>query len=191
MYRANGGLGENESETPSAVAGNGRLESDLMSQEERHNTRDRSYSAWHRRNSTRRFVGIELAQSLAMIDLDASLWVEYDDGSKEPLALIETAIDHGQHIKPATVTKKLAQRCVPTLPAYTLLYTLSDSLNPADPQWQDISSFRVRRLWPEPETVWESLSPKQWADRLCVLRTWSAHRIDRQYPGTDHEAVAV
>ena len=65
-----------------------------MSQEERHGTRDRSYSAWHRRQSTRRYIGIEKATLLAMIDLDASLYVEYDDGTKEPLALIETAQDH-------------------------------------------------------------------------------------------------
>jgi len=153
-----------------------------MSQEERYNTRDRSYSAWHRRNSTRRFVGIERAQTLAMIDLDASLYVEYDDGSKEPLALIETALDRGQTMKPATVTKNLAQRCFPTVPAYILLYRLSEERNPADPLWQDIEAFRVRRIWPEPETNWEMLTPKQWADRLVVLREWTARRIDRLFP---------
>ena len=62
-----------------------------MSQEEKYNERRRDYSAWHRRNSTRRFIGIEHAQLLAMIDLDASIYVEYDDGTKEPIALIETA----------------------------------------------------------------------------------------------------
>ena len=66
-----------------------------MAQEEVYNTRDRSYSAWHRRKSTGRFIGFEHAQLLAMIDLDASLYVEYDDGTKEPIALIETAIDVG------------------------------------------------------------------------------------------------
>jgi hypothetical protein len=40
-------------------------------QEERYNTRDRTYSAWHRRLSTRRFVGLERAQLLAMIDIEA------------------------------------------------------------------------------------------------------------------------
>ena len=50
-------------------------------QEEKYGTRDRAYSAWHRRKSTRRFIGIEHAQLLAMIDLDASLYVEYDDGT--------------------------------------------------------------------------------------------------------------
>ena len=45
-----------------------------------------------------------------MIDLDASLYIEYDDGTKEPLALIETAQDIGQTYKNTTVTKKLAER---------------------------------------------------------------------------------
>lgn len=79
-------------------------------QEERYGTRDRTYSAWHRRLSTRRFVGIDRAQLLAMIDLDASLYVEYDDRTKEPVALIETARDVGQEHKPVTVTRRLAVR---------------------------------------------------------------------------------
>ncbi|MFH1635802.1 MAG: hypothetical protein ABIG63_17560 [Chloroflexota bacterium] len=162
-----------------------------MSQEERYNTRDRSYSAWHRRGSTRRYVGIEAAQTLAMIDLDASLYVEYDDGTKDPLALVETAIDRGQPFKPATVTKKLAQRCFPTVPAYVLLYKLSNTPNPTDRQWMDIKAFRVRRLWPEPETNWEILTPQQWANRLVVLRQWSAKRIDRAYPGTEGTALSI
>ena len=51
-------------------------------QEERYSTRDRAYSVWHRRFSTRRFIGIEAAQRLSMIDLDAALYVEYDDHSR-------------------------------------------------------------------------------------------------------------
>jgi hypothetical protein len=156
-----------------------------MAQEEIFNTRDRSYSAWHRRQSTRRFVGIERAQALAMIDLDASLYVEYDDGTKEPLALVETAMDRGQAMKPATVTKRLAQRCVPMVPAYVLLYTLGEQPNPADERYKDIECFRVRRVWPEPETPWEKYTPKQWADRLVLLREWSARRIDRTLPAID------
>jgi len=69
-------------------------------QEERYGQRDRAYSAWHRRLSTRRFVGIDRAQLLAMIDLDAALYVDYDDRTKEPVALIETAMDVGQdHVR--------------------------------------------------------------------------------------------
>lgn len=162
-----------------------------MSQEEVHGTRDRSYSVWHRRFSTRRFVGIERAQTLAMIDLDASLYVEYDDGSKEPLALVETALDRGQAWKTATVTRNLAKGHNPILPAYVLLYKLSEDNNPADPTFKDISSFRVRRIWPEPETTWETITPAEWARRLVVLREWSARRVDLMITERDIASAGV
>jgi hypothetical protein len=153
-----------------------------MTQEEKYGTRDRSYSAWHRRNSTKRFVGMEDAQLLAMIDLDASLYVEYDDGTKEPLALIETARDVGQAHKTATVTLNLARRA--DLPCFCVLYTLSDSACPGDNRWNDISQFRVKRLHPltvaevEKKTYpeWEVLSPDEWAKRLLKMRRWKVER---------------
>lgn len=147
-----------------------------MSHEEKYGTRDRSYSAWHRRLSTRRFIGIESAQLLAMIDLDASLYVEYDDGTKEPLALIETARDVGQEYKTATVTKKLAERA--NMPCFVLLYKTSDKPNPADPAWKDISEFRVKRLWPKPEQTWRTVTPDEWALTLLKMRRWSADKLD-------------
>ena len=116
-----------------------------------------------------------------MIDLDASLYVEYDDKTKDPLILIETAMDRGQDIKPATVTTKLAQRCVPPLVAYVLLYKLSDVSNPADPSCKDIISFRARRLHPKPEKDWKVFTPQQWADHLVLLRNWASAQIDQHY----------
>ena len=101
-----------------------------MTQVERTGERDLTYSAWHRRDSIKRFVGPEKAQLLAMIDIDVVLFVEYDDSTKEPVCLIETALDTGQSIKPSTVTRKLAEKA--KLPAYTLLYTPSETTkNPA------------------------------------------------------------
>lgn len=147
-------------------------------QEERYGTRDRSYSAWHRRNSTRRFIGLEKAQSLAMIDLDCALYVEYDDATKEPLALIETAQDVGQRFKSATVTTRLAQ--LAGIPAYVLLYKLGDKLNPADMQWRDIVQFRIRRMWPKPEAAWRLVTPDQWAKALLRIRAWATGRLDEQ-----------
>lgn len=153
-----------------------------MAQEEKYGTRDRTYSAWHRRMSTRRFVGIESAQTLAMIDLDASLYVEYDDGTKEPLALVETAVDVGQPYKPATVTKKLARRA--NLEAWVVLYTVSDDPNPADPTWPDIRGFRVRRVYPEPETTWARATPAAWCKRLVQIRRGTASRLDDELDKT-------
>lgn len=145
-------------------------------QEERYGVRDRTYSAWHRRLSTRRFVGIDKAQLLAMIDLDAALYVEYDDGSKEPIALIETARDVGQMFKSATVSKNLARRA--SLPCYCVLYTHAAVANPADPAWRDIAEFRVKRLWPNPEADWRHCAPKEWAQALLRIREFGALGID-------------
>jgi hypothetical protein len=154
-------------------------------QEEKYGTRDRSYSAWHRRNSTRRFIGIEGAQLLAMIDLDASLYVEYDDGTKEPIALIETAIDRGQKYKCALVTANLAKRA--NLPCFVVLYMLSKEENPADVNWKDIDSFRVKRLWPKKENQWRVMTPKQWAENLLKMREWSSNNLDLEYQQMKHK----
>ena len=144
--------------------------------EENYGTRDRTYSAWHRRLSTRRFVGIDRAQLLAMIDLDASLYIEYDDHSKEPVALIETARDVGQDHKPVTVTRRLAVRA--GLPCYVLLYKAAEGVNPADPRWRDIARFRVKRVWPKPEAIWRTLAPGEWAQALLQIRAWASRRLD-------------
>ncbi len=145
-------------------------------QEERFGTRDRSYSAWHRRQSTRRFIGIEKAQLLSMIDLDGALYVEFDGETAEPLALIETALDRGQSRKAATVTRRLAERA--QVPAYVVLYRPGVARNPADTSEPDIDRFRVRRLWPRPESAWRTLRPGEWARALVQIRTWAALRLD-------------
>lgn len=145
-------------------------------QEEVYATRDRSYSAWHRRNSVRRYVGIDRAQLLSMIDLDGAVYVEYDSADREPLALIEVARDVGQEHKPAGVVLRLAKRA--KLPAYVVLYRLSDARNPADSRWQDIDRFRIRRLHPKPEGRWRELTPSEWATGLLQIRAWSARKID-------------
>jgi len=110
--------------------------------------------------------------------LDASLYVEYDDGSKEPLALIETAKDVGQAHKTATVTYKLAKRA--KMPCFVVLYTLSANLNPADNNWFDIQQFRVKRLYPKYENSWRVLSPIEWAETLLKLRKWTGERLDQE-----------
>lgn len=145
-------------------------------QEEQHGTRDRAYSAWHRRLSTRRFVGIEHAQRLAMIDLDAALYIEFDGARREPLALIETARDVGQAWKASSVTVALARRA--KLPAYLLLYRPAEQPNPADRRYADIAQFRIRRLHPHPEKQWRTLTPSEWARALLQIRSWATRRLD-------------
>lgn len=115
-----------------------------------------------------------------MIDLDCSLYVEYDDGTKEPIAVIETAMDVGQEFKPATVITRLAMRCVPTMAAYVVLYKPSElHLQKSDPQWRDIDKFRVKRLWPNPQKDWQVLTPEEWAKGLVKLRLWAASKVDQ------------
>jgi hypothetical protein len=148
-----------------------------MAQEEVFGTRSRAYSAWHRRKSTGRFVGEDKAKRLGMIDVDAALFIEYHDETKEPVALIETAIDVGQPMKPTTVLKRLAKRCTPVVPAFCVLYTQSEFANPADPGASDILEFRVRRVWPEPETVWMKKTPEEYAEFLLKLRGYSLNQL--------------
>lgn len=140
--------------------------------------RDLTYSAWHRQRSTQRFIGIDRAQSLGMIDIDCVLFVEYDTHTREPLALIETARDVGQRHKPATVTAALARRA--GIPAFTVLYEAANDPNPADGRFPDIAQFRVRRLWPQPERSWRVVKPEQWAQALLHIRQWSSFRLDQE-----------
>ena len=155
-----------------------------MAQEERYGKRPTEYSAWHRRDSTRRFVGIESAQRLAMIDIDVCLYVEYDDGSKEPLALIETAQDVGQDYKSASVTANLARRA--GIVGIVLLYKLSDKRNPAAPGSLDIKSFRYQRVQP-PTSQWVECTPKEWAGLLLAIRTWNAKNLDEWFASPNME----
>ena len=148
-----------------------------MAQEEHYGNRSLAYSAWHRRRSTGRFVGEQNARKLAMIDMDHCMWIEYDDGTKEPLALIEEAQDVGQSVKAGTVTRNLARRA--GLPALVVLWKPSEDKNPADSDQQDIAQFRVKRLWPIPESEWRTLTPKEWAAALLRMRTWHIDKLDR------------
>jgi hypothetical protein len=144
---------------------------------ERYGERDLAYSAWHRPRSAGRYVGIDRAQNLGMIDVDCVLYVEYDTDTREPLALIETARDVGQQHKPATITAALARRA--HIPAFTVLYEAANGPNPSDQRFPDIARFRVKRLWPQPERSWRVVSPEQWAQALLHIRQWSSFRLDQ------------
>ncbi len=147
-------------------------------QEERYGTRDRAYSAWHRRRSISRYVGIEAAQTMSMVDLDMALYVEYDDLSRDPLCLVETARDVGQREKSCSVTVRLAKRA--QLPAYLVLYQCALEPNPADVDAPDLEGFRVKRVWPAPESEWRSLSPSAWAEALVRIRSWQTKKLDQE-----------
>jgi len=147
-------------------------------QEEKYGTRDLSYSAWHRAASIRRYVGWERAQLLTMCDADSVMWLEYHHRNKQPLALIEAAVDVGQVCKPSTAITMLAKRA--RIPAYLVLYERATERNPADPRCLDLAGFRVRRLWPLAELAWRRVAPNEWAQALLQIRAWTARRLDVQ-----------
>ena len=146
-----------------------------MPQEEKYGNRRLTYSAWHRSASTRRFVGSQ-TRALAMIDLDHILWIEYEDTTKWPLALIEEAEDVGQDQKPSTVTENLATMA--RLPALVVLWKPGSESNPADPQWPDIEGFRVKRICPGPRMGWRIMTPEEYAQMLLRMRTYRVDKLD-------------
>src|SRR5882724_3890964 len=166
-------MGQEEQAVPCSHERNRRLEGWLMAQEEKYGVRDLTYSTWHRRFSLERYVA--KAYEIAMIDIDS---IEYDWYRNEPLALIETAMDVGQDWKSVTITRKLAIKA--GLPVYILLYTLSDEPNPAKPIYQDISLFRYKKIWPEPESKWITVLPQGWADILVEMRVIARDSWERE-----------
>lgn len=146
-----------------------------MAQAEKYHTRDQSYSAWHRIPSLSRYIPHAQAMGAGMIDLDGAMYVEYEDSTKTPLLLVETAIDVGQNYKTATVTRKLA--VMANLPAIVLLYALSEKVNPKAPEYFDLTGFRVKMLTPRFDTEWVKQSPQEWAETIVKLRAYSKHRL--------------
>jgi hypothetical protein len=110
------------------------------------------------------------------------LFTECRWGDKLPLCLVEVAKDVGQE-KEAPVMARLAQMA--DIPAYIALYRVAVYQNPFDPAWPDIDSFRIKRLWPQPENGWRELSPQQWARALVRISTWQLQRIEVKAAAND------
>lgn len=149
---------------------------------EQYEVRDRAYGAWHRAPSIGRYLRRDQAEALTMVDLDSVLFTEYDHGRKYPLALVEVARDIGQE-KPAGVMQQLARMA--DVPAYVALYTPASHANPSNPNWADVESFRVRRMWPRPEPDWRVLTPAQWARALVLIRGWQMRRFEAREAAND------
>lgn len=140
-----------------------------MSRYERYGTRSLVYSKWHR---------FFLGDAEPMIDLDG---VEYcsEKRCSKPLVLIETARDVGQKNKPTTVLRRLSESS--GVLAICVLYTIADGINeeagcPCDERSvhdeceHGITRFRVRRVWPSPNSLWTVMTPEQFRDRLREIR---------------------
>ena len=114
---------------------------------ERSGKRDLSYSIWHRKTGGRH---------LYSIDIDA---VEYCLRCKEPLALIELAVDIGQEHKSTVVMTNLAKKA--GVPAYLVFYTKDAS--------DSIQSFRVSQRYPR-KTEEKQMTTFEYQMFLCSLR---------------------
>ena len=131
-----------------------------------------AFNEWHREASIRRFISPEDARNLTAIDLDL---LEYCPRCFVPILLHEVAQDRGQSAKQTIVLSRLAEAS--SLRALCTLYTLSEARNPTQQECPDISDFRVRRIWPDPEPAFINLSPSQYARRLLatVQQAIAAH----------------
>jgi len=132
------------------------------------------YSAFHRIGSIKRFVGIEEARELSMIDIDAILWIEAEHTTKEPIAIIETA-ERSNEYKASSILRKLARRAA--IPAYVVLHESSKHVNPNDIRWPDIDQFLVKRIWPNADKDYVVLSPQEYAKKLLEMRSYSTNYI--------------
>jgi hypothetical protein len=123
---------------------------------ERSGWRDQLYSRWHRPEQIARFVGIDVADSLGLIDGD---WIEYCRTCSQPLALFELTCDWSKR-KAGTVTKRLAEMA--QIPAYVVYYKPNEDST-------DILHFAV-------DDRDKLYTPAQYAAGLVKLR--SRHECD-------------
>ena len=134
-----------------------------MSARERTGQRDLTYSAWHRQENTRRYLGNRRAFELGMIDMDGVEWCRH---CRTPLALIETQRSDGPP-KSAAVTAELASMAQIT--AYSVSYTDNGE------GCGGIHLFRVRRVFPAEAKV-RDLTPDEYAEWLWSFRERHACR---------------
>jgi hypothetical protein len=132
-----------------------------MSRHERYGTRDLTYSRWHR---------YALDDDITMIDIDA---LEYCRRCRMGLALIETARDVGQAVKPVTVLKRHAQAA--NVLALVILYTPSAEPCACNGNGRiagcrhGIDVMRVRQIYPKERRLWTSMQPAEFAGWLHTL----------------------
>lgn len=120
-----------------------------MSLSEITNTRDLTYSNWHRPPN--------LSRHCTYIDIDS---LEYCAYCNEFLLLVETAIDTGKSDKGTFITRQLAQKL--GIPAYLVFYTKGK-------QKGEILSFRTKQISP----AWGNqiiMTPEQYKDFIYTFR---------------------
>lgn len=159
-----------------------------MPHKERTGTRKLIYSAWHRKDSIKRFLaGNEVVASrLMMIDIDG-MWIEakhpYD---RPPVALIET-VEISYKLKPESYYPKSVNILyqlgkAANIPVFLVLYLADYSQrNPASPNEPDIVEFYVKEYYPVKSKLWKCYTPEGYAKFLVYLRQ-SHIRIKQKGP---------
>ena len=122
------------------------------------------FNEWHRQDSIKRFITDEDARALTAMDIDL---IEYDFPTGKTVLLHEVAMYVGQTGKQTHVLAELAKHRGIT--ALCTLYTLSKNDNPANPEVPDISCFRVKKVWPDPEKKFRMYTPAGYAKQLNAL----------------------
>src|SRR5690606_23866370 len=129
--------------------------------EERTGTRDLTYSRWHRPKSIRRYLSVEQAAKLTVIDID---WCEACWRCAAPLALIETqrSTKGPKNARIMTELAKLAQ-----LPAFSVGYHVGEVGGE-----EDCIAFYVTQLWPYADARRVvTMTAQQYAEWLWSLRS--------------------
>lgn len=122
-----------------------------------------AFNEWHRQESIKRYIHPKDAGGLVAMDLDL---LEYDWDTGQVVLLHEVAEDRGQNNKQTRVMRQLAEQA--GCHALCTLYTLSNEYNPENPDVLDISWFRARRVWPNPQHEFISMNPAEYARRLNI-----------------------
>lgn len=149
-----------------------------MSRHERYETRDRTYSNWHR---------YACSDEAFMIDVDGLESCD-DRRCRLPLLLVETARDVGQSVKPATALVGLAKAA--NIPAVILLWTPSELWVPDPPHCEcqrtkraidgcdhGIGGFRARHIAPEdkPWVKVDAAAIARWINSIHAAHRVSHH----------------
>lgn len=148
-----------------------------MPQSERTGERPLTYSAWHRRDSIKRFLAGNdiLASRLTMIDIDGAYIEAKHPYDRPPVALIET-VEVSKKLKPTdyypksvNILYQLGKNA--NIPVFLVLYRPNYlSFNPADNRYPDIVEFYVKEYYPAKSKKWKIYNPEQYAKFLVYLR---------------------
>ena len=128
-----------------------------------------AFNEWHRPNSLGRFIDHNNARKLYAFDLDM---FEYCYKTRKCLLIHNLKLvnpDAMGNLAPneninLDVDLALAQQMNCTL--WSTQYALSEKPNPGNRDYPDCSWFFVKRIWPEPEMKYISMSPQAYAEYL-------------------------